>query len=577
MAARRGGQLTTGGNVALARLLMAQGRAREARVIVEGLLERDPRDIEARQALVDVAIAEQDWARAQAVLVEGAFFHPNDLRMTLAEARVRRARGDQLGALRLMERAASRRLQELRADGEVAGATAAARAMSPAGGAQQAQRLHDPLTSQIAQELIRARDEASMWMQAGAQIQNRSGIAGISRVTNVTVPAEVSVPVPNIGGRMTVGVDTVMLRTGSMSNDFNVTQQFGTNPIFADPSFARPGFTRGRTSVEGAAIRATYIRPNMRLEVGSTPLGFQNPTWTGVFEVVPQLTEKLRMRVLAERAPITDSLLSYAGYRQAGGGPFWGGVMRTGGRIQFEYSPDNRSGLYAGGGIHSLDGSNVVRNTRYEAGVGAFYAVLRQPGQSVTIGVDLRYLGHDRNAGGFTFGHGGYFSPSQSFVATLQGEYRAQWGDWTFRGVGAVGLQSFRVASAPIFPTNPGYQAQIEALAAQQPGVFRSRLASQRDTGIAGSLFANLEYAATQNLRLGLAGRFERVGDYEDAAGFFYLRYRFDQPRRDLEPLYNAFPTRTAYPNVNDPQAGMFQGGSPELVRLPAGSARPVW
>jgi hypothetical protein len=292
---------------------------------------------------------------------------------------------------------------------------------------------------------------------------------------------------------------------------------------------------------------------------------------------VPQLTEKLRVRMLAERAPMIDSMLAYAGYRQAGGGPFWGGVMRTGGRIQFEYSPDNRSGIYAGGSVHALHGSNVVRNTRYEVGVGAFYAVLRQPGQSVTIGVDLRYLGHDRNAGGFTFGHGGYFSPSQSFVATLQGEYRAQWGDWTFRGVGAVGLQSFRVASAPIFPTNPGYQAQIEALAAQQPGVFRSRLASQRDTGIAGSLFANLEYAATQNLRLGLAGRFERVGDYEDAAGFFYLRYRFDQPRRDLEPLYNAFPTRTAYPNVNDPQAGLFQGGSPELVRLPAGSARPVW
>jgi tetratricopeptide (TPR) repeat protein len=577
LAARRGGQLAPAGNLALARLLVAQGRAREARALVEAMLERNPRDIEARQVLVDVAIAERDWARAQAALVEGAFFHPGDLRLTLAEARLRRARGDQLGTLRLMERAAARRLAELRADGEVAGAAAAARAMSPGGGMPQAQRLHDPLTAQIAQELIRARDEASMWIQGGVQVQSRGGVAGISRMTNVTLPAEVSVPAPEIGGRLTVGVDTVLLRAGRMGSDFTTTQSFGTNPVFADPSFARPAFVRPPSEVEGAAVRVAYIRPNLRAEIGSTPLGFQRPTWTGMFEVVPQITDRLRVRLTAERAPVTDSILSYAGYRQVLSGPFWGGVTRTGGRIQFEYSPDARSGLYAGGGVHALTGGNVVRNTRYEAGVGGFYTVLRQPGQSVTIGMDLRYVGHDRNAGGFTFGHGGYFSPSQSVVASLLGEYRAQWGDWTFRGIGAVGYQSFRTASAPVFPTNPFYQAQIEAQAAAAPEVFQARLPGARSSGPTGSLFANLEYAATPHLRLGLAGRYERVGNYEDTVAFFYLRYRFDRPREDLAPLHAAFPARTAYPNVNDPQLGMFQGGAPELVRLPSGAARPVW
>jgi hypothetical protein len=245
--------------------------------------------------------------------------------------------------------------------------------------------------------------------------------------------------------------------------------------------------------------------------------------------------------------------------------------------VQFEYSPDDRSGVYAGAGIHAIEGNNVVRNTRYEAGVGAFYAVLRQPGQAVTIGLDLRYLGHDRNAGGFTFGHGGYFSPSRSIVASLQGEYRAQWGDWTFRGIGAVGYQNFRTASAPVFPTNASMQAQADALVATDPTVFRNRLQGSRSSGPTGSIFANLEYAATPNWRFGMAGRYERVGDYEDAAGFFYLRYRFDRPRQDLRPLYDAYPTPTPYPNVNDPQVGFFQNARPELVRLPQSSARPVW
>ncbi|MCX8134008.1 MAG: cellulose synthase subunit BcsC-related outer membrane protein [Roseococcus sp.] len=563
------------GSVVLARLLIAQGNARAARTMLEEILERAPRDIEAREALVDAAIAERDWARARAVLVEGAFLHPQDLRMILAEARLRRALGDQAGTLRLMERAAARRLTELRADGEVAGA--AARSMGAGATAGQAQRLHDPLTAQIAQELIRAREDASMWLQAGAHLHARGGVAGISRMTNITLPAEVSVPAPEIGGRLIVGVDTVLLRAGRMGSDFNTTQSFGTNPVFADPSFARPAFVRPIPEMDGAAVRVTYLRPNLRAEIGTTPLGFERPTWTGVFELVPQLTERLRVRLTAERAPITDSMLSYAGYRQVLSGPFWGGVTRTGGRIQFEYSPDSRSGIYAGGGVHALEGSNVVRNTRYEAGVGGFYAVLRQPGQSVTIGVDLRYTGHDRNAGGFTFGHGGYFSPSQSVVASLIGEYRAQWGDWTFRGIGAVGYQNFRTASAPVFPTNPFYQAQIEAQAAAAPEVFRARLAGTRSSGPTGSLFANLEYAATPNLRLGVAGRYERVGNYEDTAGFFYLRYRFDRPAPELRPLHDAFPAPTVYPNVNDPQPGAFIGGAPELVRLPQGATRPVW
>jgi len=562
-------------NLAMVRLLMARRRLPEARRILEEILARDPRNQEARIALVDVAIEERNWDAAHATLVEGAFLQPGDLRMTLAEARLNRAQGNQAATLRLMEQAAARRLAGLRADGEVAAANEAAEAMRPGAGAARAVRLTDALTSQIAQELIRARDDAAVWLQSGLQVQSRAGDGGTSRLTTLTAPTEVSAPLPGVGGRLTLGVDMVALQSGRLGSGFFQQQSFGTNPLFLPPDFAAPAFQRPQGSIDGAAFRLTYLRHNLRAEIGSTPVGFHRPTFTGMLEVVPQITEGLRLRLTAERTPETSSMLSYAGYRQFPGGPFWGGVMRTGGRIALEYSSSARLGFYGGGGLYTLQGSNVVPNTRWELGGGAYYAVLRQPGQQVTVGVDLRYSGHSRNASGFTFGHGGYFSPAQSVVASLQAEYRAQWGDWTFRGIGALGWQSFRTDSAAIFPTNAGYQAALEARAAASATPVATRLAGQRTSGPTGSIFANLEYAVTPNLRLGAAARYERVGDFSDTAAVFYLRYRLDRPRADLLPLFAGAPT--VYPNVNDPMVSSYRGGAPELVRMPSGAARPVW
>lgn len=563
-------------NLAMVRLLMARRRLPEARGIVEEILREDPRNQEARIALVDIAIEQRDWATAHAALVEGAFFAPGDLRMTLAEARLNRAQGNQAATLRLMETAAARRLAALRADGEVGAAAEAAEAMRPGAGAARAVRLTDSLTSQIAQELIRARDEAAVWLQTGVQVHARGGSGGTSRLTTLTAPIEVSAPLPGVGGRLTLGADMVALRSGTLGPGFREQQSFGTNPLFLQPNFNAPAFNRPQGNIDGVALRMTWLRENMRAEVGSTPLGFHRPTFTGMLEVVPRITEGLRLRLTAERAPETSSMLSYAGYQQSSGtGPFWGAVTRTGARAALEYSSSDRLGFYGGGGVHMLRGTNVVDNTRWEAFAGAYYAVLRQPGQQVTVGVDLRHTGHSRNAGGFTFGHGGYFSPARSFVGSLQGEYRAQWGDWTFRGIGAVGWQSFRTALAPVFPTNRGYQAALEAQAASAPGVFDTHIGGQRSSGITGSIFANLEYAVTPNLRLGAAARHERVGNYEDTAGFFYLRYRLDRPRADLEPLFAGAPT--VYPNVNDPMVSSYRAGAPELVRMPSGAVRPVW
>uniref|UniRef100_UPI003C7AE6A6 cellulose synthase subunit BcsC-related outer membrane protein n=1 Tax=Roseococcus sp. YIM B11640 TaxID=3133973 RepID=UPI003C7AE6A6 len=333
-------------------------------------------------------------------------------------------------------------------------------------------------------------------------------------------------------------------------------------------------YRRPNAAVDGYALRLTYMRNNFRADIGSTPMGFANPTVVGGAEVVPRINEQWRVRLTFERRAVTDSLLSYAGLREKDWVTNWGGVVRTGGRVQLEYIPTGRWGAFAGVAAYTVQGQNVKTNSQIDASVGAYYSVLRQPHQNLTLAVGAFYTGYDRNLSGFTFGQGGYFSPQQSVVGQVQADYRAQWGDWSFRTIGSVGYQSYRAASSAAFPTNGAMQSQLEALA-QIDNTINTRVSAVHSSGITGGIFANLEYAINPNLRVGGAARYVRVGDYEDTTGFLYLRWRLDRPRSDLRPFYEG--ARYPIPNTSDPMPSSLVGGQPEWIQLPLGAARPVW
>ena len=557
-------------NMALVRLYVATNRTAEARQLVDAVLARDPRNLTARLAKVDLALAEGRNREADALITETAFFYPNEIQVTLAEARVARARGDYIRQLRLVENVAVRRIDHLRSSGQLAETTLTQQALRPTRTGPTPSQLHDPLTAQIAQELIRARDEAATWMQSGPFVQFREGERGTSRLLNLTVPTEVSTPMPGgIGGRVTVGLDAVSLNTGNLSANSQVARLFGSNPLTTPDNYQQ-----ARSAMQGVGMRAAYVNQNIRLDVGTTPLGFSRTNVVGGAEIVPRINEQLRVRLSVERRAVTDSLLSYAGQRSTFNSPSWGNVIRTGGRIQFEYAANERSGAYAGAGYNVFQGNNVANNWRVEAGIGAYYAVIRQPNQQLTMGVDLRYFSFDKNLSGFTFGQGGYFSPQQNVIGSLQAEYIGRWGDWSLRTIGAVGYQTFRTRSSPLFASNSAMQSQL----VNQVGGDTTQptaIAANRASGPTGSIFGNLEYAATPNLRLGVAGRWERVGIYQDTIGLFYMRWRLDRPREDLLPLYagQRYPTL----NVNDPINSSFGQGRPEWVQLPGGQGRPTW
>ncbi|WP_419899647.1 cellulose biosynthesis protein BcsC [Roseomonas sp. USHLN139] len=72
--------------------------AREAQRLAEGVLRRDPRNLEARAGAVDAAILLDQWARAEGLLAEARALAPNDPRLSMIEARLARAGGDEARA-----------------------------------------------------------------------------------------------------------------------------------------------------------------------------------------------------------------------------------------------------------------------------------------------------------------------------------------------------------------------------------------------------------------------------------------------------------------------------------------------
>jgi Tfp pilus assembly protein PilF len=99
--------------LALARLYQGAGRPADAMRIAAAVLTRDPRNMQARQAAVEAAIAAGDRRQASVIANEAAAIAPGDAQTLLLQARVARAFGNFPNARALLSQAAARRQEEL--------------------------------------------------------------------------------------------------------------------------------------------------------------------------------------------------------------------------------------------------------------------------------------------------------------------------------------------------------------------------------------------------------------------------------------------------------------------------------
>ncbi len=489
----------TGMESAMAVVHVAAGRLDEAETAVRGMLARDPDSFNGRALNLDIAIARQDWSRAEQILLGLQQLRPNDPRTAMAEAKLARRRGHELRLLNALQTAERQR---------------AAQGASP----------RDPTGRQIADELVLARDAAASRASVGAGWRVRGGDGGRSRLNEFTLPAEASTILPGYGGRVTTRLEAVALGAGRLGGDSYSLRGVGTNALLSSSTLARQN--RRDDWAVGGSLSLAYARGDVRVQVGDSPFGFRRVNAVGAVEYAPLLAENLRLRLTAERLAVNDSVLSYAGLRDPNGGRSFGSVVRSGVRGQLEFT-QGLAMAYLGGGYATLDGSGVAANTRREGNIGVAYGLIRSPRQELNIGLDVRYQGYSRNLSLFSYGHGGYFSPEMSLTAMLGMDWRRQFGDLDVRLGGSVGWQRYRQAAADVFPHNAALQGALELAAAGDPSIL-TRIGASSGNVVVGAARAGVEYALTEKWRLAANARYVRAATYYEAAGLFQAQYRLN-------------------------------------------------
>ena len=534
-------------NLALARLYQGAGQPTQARQITEGILQRDPRSLDARVGAIEAAIASRDFQRAEALLVEARALNPNDPRVSLLEARVARAGGNSGRALRALELAAEqRRAQGIVADVPDSGSAGSfdnpfrriARS-GALGGTSIAQS--DPLSADIARELSQVREETAARLQGGIGFRTRSGTGGFDRLEEYSAPIDFSAGIPGIGGRGTLSVTPVNISAGRFdTSNTGLLRQYGSNALATElqqnsgqnnviSQVVRDRYTPRDTTASGVGLGFGYTRGAFAADIGTSPIGFRRQNILGGVEIAPAITSNFRVRVIGEQRSVTDSLLSWSGARDPRTGATWGGVVRSGGRLQLEYTT-GPVGLYLLGGYSTFTGRNTFRNNRYEVGAGGQYVVWRLPDEELTAGVDLVYFGYDNNQRLFTLGNGGYFSPQSYFAVNIPVDYRARSGNLSYRIGATLGYQSYRESSALYFPRDTALQTQLEqSLTSSTDSSLRARQPARSESGVIGGIRGDIEYAITPNLRVGALLRYDRTANFEEVRGLAFARYRFDR------------------------------------------------
>ena len=279
----------------------------------------------------------------------------------------------------------------------------------------------DPMLRDIETQMGAVReDRAPKFCHRPGIFVSRTGSAGLDQLTEVSLPGEL-VARPLGQGVLTATATPTFLSAGNVEANASGQTFFGTGLA------GRPAPPSQHAEGVGLSRRL----PAWRLAEGRCRAprrsAFSNRTSWAEWRWAPSIGDNARLRVDAERRAVTDSVLSYAGTKAPGGpivpgGPVspdipWGGVTRTRGHAQLEYSL-REANLYAGGGYAVLDGKNVASNHEYEFGAGGTYPIWRNATDELRLGLDTVYFAYDKNLRFFTLGQGGYFSP-QSYLAAL--------------------------------------------------------------------------------------------------------------------------------------------------------------
>lgn len=388
----------------------------------------------------------------------------------------------------------------------------------------------DPVMAQIQSQIVELTQQSGPRIDIQTGYRARSGEAGLSQLDEIK--GSVAASTGLAGGRVYVRGDAVVIDAGRPTG--SGLARFGRNGTIEAQAIVNkveaPLVNADSQQNSGVAFSAGYQSDMVQVEAGTTPVGMGKTKFAGRLSVSPKVSETTRISAIVERKPVTDSIVSYAGTRDPVTGERWGQVMRDAAGAGVSYDADG-SGFYGEGRYYRFRGSNVARNNGFEANIGGYVRAYRDEHSSVTTGLNVNYQSYDKSQNYFTFGNGGYFSP-QSFISVgFPVNYRYE--NERFEGSASLtpGFQSYKEDRSPLYPTDPGAQAQLDRLKAVNDDV-RSYYDSNSKTGFALSAEGSLYYTLNPGTRIGGDLSYNSFGSYDEFRSLVGVRQSFGSSAR---------------------------------------------
>ncbi|WP_419806530.1 cellulose synthase subunit BcsC-related outer membrane protein [Terriglobus sp.] len=390
-----------------------------------------------------------------------------------------------------------------------------------------------PLNQRQQEELELAQLEASYsgWVGGNASIRTRSGDPGLNRLYDFEVPFESSI-VAGKTARFTIIPTGVFLTSGTL--DATRYNTAGFVPYLGSISAAVSNTPSPQYS-SGVGGEAQMTTQNLGLAIGYTPYQFLVANITGRFRYRPAGGP---ISLFAEREPVKDTQLSYAGLRDPGSigfsntGNIWGGVVATGGGIRLDKG-NERAGLYASADYAALTGFHVLENRRIEGTGGAYFRVHTFPGiGTMNVGASLYAAHFEHNERATSYGLGGYFSPEIYFLGSVPVTFTGHSGNaWHYLAQAAVGVQTFQENNDPYFPLPEDAALQTAALqncsvlSLQQRNCVSAYQPLNTSTGANFSVNGEASYRITDHWYAGAALDANNTNNYTQVQPTVFLRY----------------------------------------------------
>ncbi|RZF30094.1 tetratricopeptide repeat protein [Paraburkholderia sp. UYCP14C] len=411
----------------------------------------------------------------------------------------------------------------------------------PGSGAQNNPRSNvaNAQTLGVAEELAQINREQSSTVSGGLIFRNRVGEDGLSSLTDIEAPIQGRIKAGN--GHVVVTATPVTLDAGTASNSPTTLARFGAgmSTLPSASNVVAGNNAYGSQTASGVGLSVGYDSRNISGDIGVTPIGFRETNIVGGAQYNGGITDKVSYSIAVARRAVTDSLLSYAGARDAASGLEWGGVTSNGALASLSWD-DGTSGVYANASYQHYMGTNVPSNNAVKGGGGVYTRLLKDADQTLTVGVNTTIMGYNRNLSYFTYGQGGYFSPQQYVILNLPVEYAGRAGLFTYDVKGSIGVQHYREDPSNYFPTDPTRQSNAAAFASsnQAPtGVQSNQIyPGQSKTGVSYSISGVGEYQLAPQLAVGATASFGNAYEYREWLAAVYVRYSFDR-QTGLQPF----------------------------------------